>query len=122
MNGRIIKIFSPLLCVLMLCSCSPAYEYYTPPSYDTTDYTRESAGIRLEDDFYGYVNFDFLWNNNIPADMAEYSSGEIVQYNIDKQLTDEITEIADSKENYPVGSDEQKIKVDELLNKGELKL
>lgn len=110
MNGRIIKIFSPLLCILMLCSCSPAYEYYTPPSYDTTDYTRESAGIRLEDDFYGYVNFDFLWNNNIPADMAEYSSGEIVQYNIDKQLTDEITEIADSKENYPVGSDEQKIK------------
>ena len=71
MNGRIIKIFSPLLCILMLCSCSPAYEYYTPPSYDTTDYTRESAGIRLEDDFYGYVNFDFLWNNNIPADMAD---------------------------------------------------
>lgn len=110
MNGRIIKIFSPLLCIVMLCSCSPAYEYYTPPTYDTTDYTRESAGIRLEDDFYGYTNFDFLWNNNIPADMAVYSSGEIVQYNIDKQLTDAIMEIAGSREEYPVGSDEQKIR------------
>lgn len=110
MNRRIMKIFSPLLCIFVLCSCSPAYEYYTPSVCDTADYTRDSAGIRLEDDFYGYVNFDFLWSNNIPADMAVYSSGEIVQYNIDKQLTEEIMEIAGSRENYPAGSDEQKIK------------
>lgn len=109
-----IKILSLLLCTYMLCvctlcSCMWEYEYSTPPSYDTTDYTRESAKIRLEDDFYGYVNFDFLWNNNIPSNMSEYSMGTIVDQNNDNLLTDEIIKIAESSESFPFGSDNQKI-------------
>lgn len=107
---RNIKISLALfICVCMLCSCMSEYEYGILPSYDTADYNRESAGIRLEDDFYGYVNFDFLWNNNIPSDMAEYSQGTIVDRNNDNLLTDEIIKIAESSEDFPLGSDRQKI-------------
>lgn len=110
MNRGMSKILCLFMCGGILCSCSPAYEYYSSPAYVESDYTREEAGIRLEDDFYGYVNFDLLWNNNIPADMYDYGGGELVQYNIDMQLEEEIIRIAESNENYLFGSDEQKIR------------
>ncbi len=110
MNRGMSKILCLFMCGGILCSCSPAYEYYSSPTYGERDYTREEAGIRLEDDFYGYVNFDLLWNNNIPADMYDYGGGGLVQYNIDTQLEEEIIRIAESDENYTFGSDEQKIR------------
>lgn len=107
---RYMKIPALLTALLCLTSCGEKYGYVRPQTADVTDYTRESAGIRLEDDYYGYRNFDFLMHNDIPADMNEYSFGQIVGRQVEDILTDEITAIAESDKKYPDGSDEQKIK------------
>ncbi len=93
----------------MLTGCAAKYEYAEQEAFDNTVYDRESAGIRLEDDFYGYCNFDFLYTNDIPSDMHEYSYGQLVGAQIDKIFSDEILSIAGSDTIYPPGSDEQKI-------------
>lgn len=98
------------IALVMICSCSAVEEDTVLFGYEETEYTLESVGIRPEDDFYGYINFDFLWNNEIPSDMLEYSTLEIISSNIDKQLEDEIMRIVSSDEDYAFGSDEQKIK------------
>lgn len=105
-----LKILPLLTAALLLTGCNTRYEYAPQQTYDNTDYTRESAGIRPQDDYYGYQNFDFLWKGDIPADMYEYSYGQIVSRQIDDILTSEIKDIAYSGEEYPIGSDEQKIR------------
>ena len=97
-----------LLAVIFLSSCT-VYEYAEPKQYDNKDYTAETAGIRLEDDFYGYVNFDFLWNSAIPSDMHSYGTLEILSAETDEDITQEMIGIAESNEIYPTNSDEQKI-------------
>ena len=109
-NMCYLKILPLLTAALLLTGCDVRYEYAEPKSYDRSDITRESAGIRLEDDYYGYQNFDFLWNNDIPANMYEYSYWMIASGQTDDILTGEIRAIAMSSEEYPSGSDEQKIK------------
>lgn len=104
------KILLLIMSLSLLCSCEDSYEYTEPASYNTQNYTRESAGIRLEDDYYGYQNFDFLWNNTIPADMSEYSYGALAEKQTDQILTDIILDIVNSGSDYPKGSDKQKIK------------
>lgn len=104
------KMLPFFFAALLLTGCSVQYEYAEPQNYDNTAYTRESAGIRLEDDFYGYENFEFLWNHDIPADMYEYSCGQLVAGQVDEALTNEIRSIAQSNESCPAGSDQQKIR------------
>ena len=104
------KFFFMIMMAIMFSGCGDIYEENEIPVNSETVYTREEAGIRQENDFYGYTNFDFLWNNEIPSDMEEYSTLEIISYNVDKQLEDEITRIVSSDEEYVFGSDEQKIK------------
>lgn len=104
------KILLTLICLSLLCSCNGSYEYADFLNCDNTDYTRDNAAIRLEDDYYGYQNFDFLWNNTIPADMYEYSYGTFTEKHINKILDDEIMNIVKCENDYPKGSDEQKIK------------
>lgn len=72
--------------------------------------TSEIAEIRPEDDFYGYTNFDFLWNNNIPGNMTEYSYATMVESETDKFLSEEIIRLGESEEKFSLGSDNQKIK------------
>lgn len=103
------RSFAVLIAAAMLTGCAVKYEYAEQAAFDNTVYNRESAGIRLEDDFYGYCNFDFLYTNEIPSDMPEYSYGQLVGTNIDEILSDEILSIAGSDTAYPIGSDEQKI-------------
>ena len=55
-----IRILPLIISLALLCSCGVKYEYADQKSYYDIDYTRDSAGIRLEDDYYGYQNFDFL--------------------------------------------------------------
>ncbi|WP_295156594.1 hypothetical protein [uncultured Ruminococcus sp.] len=62
--------------VLLLTGCAAKIVQNEPKPIDNTVYTRESAGIRLQDDFYGYVNFDLLYGSDIPADMNEWSAGD----------------------------------------------
>lgn len=109
-NMKIILLISFIISSVLLCSCDGSYEYADSNVYGNTDYTRDSAGIRSEDDYYGYQNFDFLWNNTIPADMYEYSYGALAEKQTDQILTDIITDIANSENDYSKGSDEQKIK------------
>ena len=94
--------------VLLLTSCAAKIVQNEPKPFDNTVYTRESAGIRLQDDFYGYVNFDLLYGSDIPADMNEWSAGQLVNRHIEDILTDEITAVVQG-DSYHVGSDEQKI-------------
>lgn len=104
------RSFAALIAAVLLTGCASKYEYAEQAAFDNTVYTRESAGIRLEDDFYGYRNFDFLYTNEIPSDMPEYSYGQLVGARIDEILSDEILSIAESDTAYPTGSDEQKIR------------
>ena len=97
-----------LASVLLVTGCSAKIVHNGPKPIDNTVYTRESAGIRLQDDFYGYVNFDLLYGNDIPADMNELSAGQLVNKNVEQILSEEIMTIVQGS-SYPVGSDEQKI-------------
>lgn len=105
-----VVVFPMLICGCMFCSCSKEMEMNAYPSNDHAVNAYEGAGIRLEDDFYGYVNFDFLCNNDIPSNMAEYSYGTIVESESDKFLSEEIIRLSESNEQFPFGSDDQKIK------------
>ena len=95
-----------LASVLLVTGCSAKIVHNEPKPIDNTVYTRESAGIRLQDDFYGYVNFDLLYGNDIPADMNELSAGQLVNKNVEQILSEEIMTIVQGS-SYPVGSDEQ---------------
>ena len=92
----------------LLTGCSTKIVQNEPKPFDNTIYTRESADIRLQDDFYGYMNFDLLYGSDIPTDMKEISAGRLVEKRVDSIINDEILNIAHG-EKYPVGSDEQKI-------------
>lgn len=106
MHRRITVVLST---ILLLMGCSAKIEYNEPKSVDNIVYTRESAGIRLQDDFYGYTNFDLLYGNDIPADMYEWSYGQLVGRQVDEILSNEIRSLGESDTSYPTGSDEQKI-------------
>ena len=93
---------------LLLTGCSAKIAQNGPKPIDNTVYTRESAGIRLQDDFYGYMDFDLLYGSDIPADMNELSAGQLVNKQVEDILSDEILTIANGKD-YSIGSDEQKI-------------
>ena len=97
-----------LAAALLLTGCRAKIVQNEIKPADTTIYTRESAGICLQDDFYGYMNFDLLYGSDIPADMNEWGAGRLVEKKLDGILTAEISEIAHGG-GYPVGSDEQKI-------------
>ena len=102
------RFVSAVLAAVLLTGCSPKIVQNEPKPVDNIVYTRESAGIRLQDDFYGYVNFAFLYGSEIPPDMNELSAGQLVNRQVDDILSDEILTIANGS-GYPVGSDEQKI-------------
>ena len=93
---------------LLLTGCFAKIAQNGPKPIDNTVYTRESAWIRLQDDFYGYMDFDLLYGSDIPADMNELSAGQLVNKQVEDILSDEILTIANGKD-YSIGSDEQKI-------------
>ena len=103
-------VFPLLICGCMLCSCSGGEEINAyQPNLNVAD-AFIVAEIRPEDDFYGYTNFDFLWNNNIPGNMTEYSYATMVESETDKFLSEEIIRLGESEEKFSLGSDNQKIK------------
>ncbi|MCH5206587.1 MAG: M13 family metallopeptidase [Oscillospiraceae bacterium] len=95
----------------VLSGCVPTIEEFDFDlnNSNRTDYTRESAGIRLEDDYYGYVNFDFLWNSKLPANLPSLSSFSAVMDHVDGLLDADIKALAESSEILVFGSSEQKI-------------
>ena len=98
-----------LSAVLLLTGCSAKIVQNEPKPADNTVYSHDSAGIRLEDDFYGYMNFDLLYGTDIPADMFEAGTLRMVQKNVDDVLSDEIISIGQHPIPYPDGSDEKRI-------------
>lgn len=98
-----------LSAVFLLTGCSAKIVQNEPKPADNTVYSRDSARIRLEDDFYGYMNFDLLYGTDIPADMFEAGTLRMVQKNIDDVLSDEIISIGKNDTPYPDGSDEKRI-------------
>ncbi|SHM34588.1 M13 family metallopeptidase [Ruminococcus flavefaciens] len=104
---RNIAIF---LAAFMFTGCGAKIVQNEPKPVDDTVYTRESAGIRLEDDFYGYLNFDFLYGTDIPADMMEMGTLRGAQKNIDDIISREIIKLGNCDKTYPKGSSEQLIR------------
>lgn len=98
---------SVIAALLLLTGCGAKIVQNEPKPVDDT-YTRESTGIRLQDDFYGYMNFELLYGSDIPADIHEYSAGQLVNKQVDNILSDDILTIAEGCD-YFDGSDEQKI-------------
>lgn len=72
-----------LAAALLLTGCRAKIVQNEIKPADTTIYTRESAGICSQDDFYGYMNFDLLYGSDIPADMNEWSAGRLVEKKLD---------------------------------------
>ena len=103
------KQIAVLSAVLTLTGCSAKVIQNEPKPADNTVYTRESAGIRLEDDFYGYMDFDLLYSTDIPAGMQQAGTIRTVQKNTDDIISGEIISIGGSDEVYISGSAEQKI-------------
>ena len=105
------RVQIPLLtsAVLLLTGCTAKIIQNEPKPVDNTVYTRESAGVRLEDDFYGYMDFDLLYGTDIPAGMIESGTLRLAQKNTDDIVTREITALGNSDKAYPDGSDEQRI-------------
>lgn len=66
--------------------------------------------IRAQDDYYGYVNAQDLWNMSVP--FGETTAGGIdgAFLIIDEQLNTMLKEILESKTDYPKGSTEQFIR------------
>ena len=96
------------MAAFLLTGCSKIVQN-EPKPVDSTVYTRESAGIRLEDDFYGYQNFDLLYGSEIPVDMPEWSAGQLVGQQVDAALS-EVIQTTVHGSGYPNGSDAQKIR------------
>ena len=105
------KVIAAVLAVaFLLTGCGAKIIPNAPPSVDDTVYTRESAGIRLEDDFYGYQNFDLLYESDIPAGMHEWSYGQLAAKQTEAQLSALIQSLVENPASFPQGSDAQKIR------------
>lgn len=66
--------------------------------------------IRPQDDFYGYVNAEYLWSLEVPYDASSTGTFEQVSKQVDEELDDIIMEVVNSGEEYQKGSDEQIIR------------
>lgn len=70
----------------------------------------QAFGTNLKDDFYATVNKGDLDALEVPGDGVTVGGSSAVAANTDKQLQELILEIVNSGEDYPQGSDEQKIR------------
>ena len=94
-----------LTAMIVLSSCSEPVEEPMPlPEVTKT----EAEKPRLQDDFYGYVNWDFIDSTQIPNGRSGTSIFSMQQDLIDERLNNLIDEYAEG--NYKKGSNEQKIK------------
>lgn len=66
--------------------------------------------IRPQDDFYGYVNAQTLWNLSVPFGETTAGGFDDVYRAVDAQLDDIILEIISSEKTFEPGSDEQMIR------------
>lgn len=96
-----------ILSLILLCSCNKNSEQ---SGYADINNAEKITEIRLEDDYYGYQNYDFLLNNTIPADMYEYSYAALLSKETEQLLIDEIKCIVSSESTFLTGEDEKKIK------------
>lgn len=66
--------------------------------------------IRPQDDFYGYVNAEDLWNMEIAYDASTAGTFDKVYEQVDEELREIVKEVVSSDEEYEPGSDEQFIR------------
>lgn len=66
--------------------------------------------IRPQDDFYGYMNAQDLWNTSIEYGHGQAGSWDELAKYVDEQLDGIIDEIVESNESFPVGSAEYNIR------------
>lgn len=66
--------------------------------------------IRPQDDFYGYVNAEYLWSIETPYDANSAGTFSDVAKQVDEELDEIINEVIESDETYEKGSDEQIIR------------
>lgn len=68
-----------------------------------------SSSIKPGDDFFQYVNADWLAANPIPPDESRWGSFDVLRLDVEQQLKQILEDIL-SKESFVSGSDEQKIR------------
>ncbi|QQK08784.1 M13 family metallopeptidase [Miniphocaeibacter halophilus] len=88
MKKKLYKLISLLLVVSMFFTACNKKE-----SNEETKGEELGERPRLEDDFYEYVNYDWLKNNEIPADKASIGYMEQIQENIDANLKEELDKL-----------------------------
>ena len=100
---RIIPLI--LTAMILLSSCSEQIE--EPVINDVVEETT-SKRPHLEDDYYGYANWDFIDTAQIPYGKSSYSTFSMQQDAIEERINHLIEEYAES--NPKQGTNEQKIK------------
>ena len=74
--------------LLMFSSCSPAEEM--PEEMYNRVPTEQAEAVRpeLKDDFYGYANFDFISDSQIPYGSSSYSRDDLAMDKVKEKMTE----------------------------------
>lgn len=124
MNKTILKsIICSALVVTMLSGCGvkDAGNYDYADGANIADEKKTTADIyfagddaefdlRPQDDFYGYVNAEELWNRSVPYNAVSTGTFEDVGEKVNEQIYEIIKEVIYSNEAYEKGSDKQIIR------------
>lgn len=76
---------------------------------EKTVFSEKTKQIRLEDDYYEYINGALLQKKKIPADETGWNYFNEISYKVEKQLNQELKEIVNKKDEYEKNSNERKI-------------
>lgn len=117
-KNMIKRIISALLVVTMLSGCgNKGYEDYdyiddgenaTAKVYFAGDDVE--FNIRPQDDFYGYVNAEQLWNMSVPHNANSSGTMDNLQLKLNEQINGIVQEVIQSGKDYEKGSDAQIIR------------
>lgn len=112
MNAK--PLFAALSCAVVLAACStpsqgpPSTAISTAPALRSGVYGQNlDRAIRPQDDFYRFVNGQWLAGTTIPADRSNYGAFSLLEDGAEKDLRNILEQAASS--NPPAGSDAQKV-------------
>src|SRR5262245_59302281 len=113
MNAK--PLLAALSCALVICACSspptsaPATASAPPISLLRSGVYGQNLdrAVRPQDDFYRFVNGQWLTNASIPADRSNYGAFALLEDGAEKNLKDILEEAAGAYAS--IGSERQKV-------------
>lgn len=106
-KNKAVFICSILAVSLAVTSCQGQMK--KEKANDKTVFSEKTKQIRLEDDYYEYINGTLLHKKRIPADETGWNYFSEINDNVEKQLNEDLKEIVNNKDEYNKNSNERKI-------------